>query len=195
MYEYINGKITARNPAYVTIETVGLAYRINISLNTYDQIVKLSECKLLLHLQIKEDAHSLFGFFKEDEREMFRSLITISGIGANTAILILSSLKTSEIRNAIISSNLSLLKSIKGVGPKTAQRMIIELQDAFKKGGADLPVGLAITGDSTSNEAISALVMLGFKKADAEKTVLNIIRNQNEKLKVEDIVKLSLKQL
>lgn len=195
MYEYINGKITAKNPAYITIETGGLAYRINISLNTYDQIVKLSECKLLLHLQIKEDAHSLFGFFKEDEREMFRALISISGIGANTAILILSSLKTPEIRNAIISSNLSLLKSIKGVGPKTAQRMIIELQDSFKKGGSNLPSGIAITGDSTANEAISALVMLGFKKAEAEKAVFNIIRNQNETLKVEDIVKLSLKQL
>ncbi len=195
MYEYINGKITAKNPAYVTIETGGLAYRINISLNTYDQIVNLSECKLLLHLQIKEDAHSLFGFFKEDEREMFRSLISIPGIGANTAILILSSLKTSEIRNAIISSNLSLLKSIKGVGPKTAQRMIIELQDAFKKGGVDLSAGVAIAGDDTANEAISALIMLGFKKADAEKAVFNIIRNQTEKLKVEDIVKQSLKQL
>ena len=194
MYEYIRGKISAKNPAYVIIETVGLAYRINISLTTYDQIVHADECKLLLHFQVKEDAHTLYGFYTEEEREMFRNLISISGIGAGTAILVLSSLKTSELKNAIISANLSLLKSIKGIGPKTAQRMIVELQDTFRKGGGEM-IALSNLQGSSVQEAVTALVMHGFKKVDAEKIVSHIVKNHPEVQKVEEIVKLSLKQL
>ena len=175
MFEYISGNVVYKQPTFVVIDINGLAYRINISLNTFESINNAKQTKLLLHQSIKEDSHTLYGFLIEDERSLFRSLISVSGIGTNTAILILSSFKTSEIINAIINANVSLLKSIKGVGPKTAQRMIVELQDSLgKKGDTLIP---AIGGRNQSvEEAISALHMLGFKKNDAEKVIVKIVR-------------------
>jgi holliday junction DNA helicase RuvA len=194
MIEYIEGKLVQKNPAYVVIDIGGLAYHLKISLYTYEEIAGKDSCKLLTHLSIKEDSHTLYGFFEDQERQLFRSLLSVSGIGTNTAILILSSLKTSELKHAIISGNISLLKSIKGVGPKTAQRMVIELQDALKK---ESPETLFVShSESTSfNEAVSALTMLGFKKNDAEKVVMKVLKEHNMNITVEDIIKLSLKNL
>ncbi|MBT3800121.1 MAG: Holliday junction branch migration protein RuvA [Bacteroidetes bacterium] len=194
MFEYISGNVVYKQPTFVVIDINGLAYRINISLNTFESINNAKQTKLLLHQSIKEDSHTLYGFLIEDERSLFRSLISVSGIGTNTAILILSSFKTSEIINAIINANVSLLKSIKGVGPKTAQRMIVELQDSLgKKGDTLIP---AIGGRNQSvEEAISALHMLGFKKNDAEKVIVKIVRENPEEISVEELIKLALKSL
>jgi holliday junction DNA helicase RuvA len=195
MIEYIDGKITYRNPAFVAIDIGGLGYHIKISLYTYEKIVDVDQCKLYIHLAIKEDAHILYGFFEEEERQMFRNLISVSGIGTNTGILILSSLKVIDLKNAIISGNISLLKSIKGVGPKTAQRMVIELQDSLKKGSPDIPVISASAGSAAFHESVSALVMLGFKKLDAEKVVMKIMKDHQMNILVEEIIKLALKNL
>ena len=194
MFEYISGNVVYKQPTFVVIDINGLAYRINISLNTFESINNAKQTKLLLHQSIKEDSHTLYGFLIEDERSLFRSLISVSGIGTNTAILILSSFKTSEIINAIINANVSLLKSIKGVGPKTAQRMIVELQDSLgKKGDTLIP---AIGGRNQSvEEAISALHMLGFKKNDAEKVIVKIVRENPEEISVEELIKIELKNL
>jgi Holliday junction DNA helicase RuvA len=194
MIEYIEGKITVRNPAYVVIDTGGLGYHIKISLNTYSAVADKERVKLLTHLAIREDAHLLYGFVEESERQLFRSLISVSGIGTNTAILILSSLITSELKNAIISGNIALLKSIKGVGPKTAQRMIIELQDSLKKENPDI-IPATTFSSVTFNESVSALVMLGFKRPDAERIVGKIMKDNNMSISVEEIIKLSLKTL
>jgi holliday junction DNA helicase RuvA len=194
MIEYIQGKIVNKNPAYVVIDINGLAYHINISINTYEKIVSLEECKLLIHLSIKEDSHSLYGLFEDGERALFKSLISVSGIGTSTALIILSSTKTSELIHAIISGNLSLLRSIKGVGPKTAQRIVVELQDTLRKKGDVVLVSKQIP-DITFDEAVSALSMLGFKKSDAEKVVLKVIKEKPDISAVEDIIKLSLKSI
>lgn len=194
MIEYIQGKVVHKSPTYIVIDTGGVAYRINISLNTYEQLPDTSEIKLLIYLSIKEDSHTLFGFFKDPERNLFRDLISISGIGPNTAILILSSLQTNELKNAIISGNVSLLKSIKGVGPKTAQRMIVELQDSLKKKSPETLVNSAITNNSFE-EAINALTMLGFKKGIAERTVMKVIKENPNNISIEEIIKLALKIL
>lgn len=192
MYEYIQGKIVQKNPAFAVIDINGLAYHIHISLNTYEHIQGKDECKLLLHLSIKEDQHSLYGFWDEGERSLFRSLLTVSGIGNNTAMIVLSSLKTSELVHAIITGNVSLLKSIKGVGPKTAQRMVIELQDTLRKKG-DLPVVSRPFADSAFDESVRALTMLGFKKIEAERVVMKVNKEHPDISAVEDIIKLSLK--
>jgi len=194
MIEYIQGKIVNKNPAYVVIDINGLAYHINISINTYEKIVSSEACKLLIYLSIKEDSHSLYGFYEDGERALFKSLISVSGIGTNTAMIILSSTKTSELIHAIISGNLSLLRSIKGVGPKTAQRIVIELQDTLRKKGDVVFVSKQIP-DITFDEAVSALCMLGFKKPDAEKVVLKVIKEKPDISAVEDIIKLSLKSI
>ena len=194
MIEYLDGKITGRNPAYLIIDIGGIGYHVKISLNTYSAVADKEHVRLLTHLAIREDAHLLYGFFEESERQLFRNLISVSGIGTNTAILILSSLITSELKNAIISGNIALLKSIKGVGPKTAQRMVIELQDSLKKGNPDIIPSNAFSSVAYS-ESVSALVMLGFKKNDAERIVGKIMKDNKMDITVEEIIKMSLKTL
>ncbi|MBC8344391.1 MAG: Holliday junction branch migration protein RuvA [Bacteroidetes bacterium] len=194
MYEYIKGFITHKNPAYVVIDIGGVGYRINISIQTYEQLGNKEQAKLLIHLSIKEDSHTLYGFYSEEERNMFKNLVSVPGIGSNTAILILSSFKTSEIIQAIINANVSLLKSIKGVGPKTAQRMIIELQDTLQKKGETLIPATGGRGQSVE-EAISALHLLGFKKNEAEKVIFKIVRENPGPMNVEELIKLALKSL
>ncbi|MEA3495375.1 MAG: Holliday junction branch migration protein RuvA [Bacteroidota bacterium] len=195
MYEYIEGIIAKQTPTYTVIDVGGIAYKINVPLSTHEKIAGAKKIKLLIHLTIKEDAHILYGFFTTEEREIFKSLISVSGIGTNTAILILSSLATNELSEAIIKGDVALLKSIKGIGSKTAQRMIIELQDTFKKKTDEQIIGLNLP-DSSFEEAIGALSMLGFKKHDAEKVVRKVVReNKAETLTVEEIIKLSLKRL
>jgi len=191
---HIQGKITYRSPAYVVIDCNGIGYGIQISFHTYGLLVELEQVRLLTYLSIKEDSHTLFGFVEESERQLFLQLIAVSGVGANTARVILSSLKVQEITQAILAGNWALLKTIKGIGPKTAQRLVIDLQDKLKKiGDAGKGSGLQSINKDVE-EALAALQMLGFSKIESEKG-LNKIRQQNPNLSVEQLVKLTLKIL
>jgi len=193
MYEYIEGEIIEKNPAYATIFVSGCCYFINISLTTYSQIQKLDKGRLYLHQIIRDDAHSLYGFHTKQEREIFRMLISVSGIGANTARLMLSSLSPSEIQNAIISGDVNTLKSIKGIGAKSAQRVIIDLGDKMSREEAGTEI-FALKGNTIKEEALSALVVLGFSKNTVDKVVNKILAEEND-LGVEDLIKKSLKRL
>jgi len=193
MFDYISGKLIEKNPAYCVIEAGNIGYFINISLTTYGQINQLNECKLYLHQIIREDLHALYGFFTLPEREIFRQLISVSGIGANTARMILSSLKPEEVRNIIATGNVNVLQSIKGIGLKTAQRIIVELRDKVGKGIA-LDENILIQNNTIKEEALSALVMLGFTKNAVEKVVNNILLSDNT-ITLEELIKKALKQL
>ncbi|MBN1822156.1 MAG: Holliday junction branch migration protein RuvA [Prolixibacteraceae bacterium] len=193
MYEFIKGEIIEINPAVVIIEAGGIGYSIKISLNTYSHINTKTSAKIFLHQIVREDAHLLFGFSGEEERELFRSLISVNGVGANTAIMMLSSLSPDEIISAISADNVNALKSIKGIGVKTAQRIIIDLKDKLGK-FAETGQILTTPDNTIRNESLSALVMLGFAKKDAEK-VLDKILKENPGLTVESVIKHALKRL
>jgi len=193
MYEYIEGLLKDKYPTCCVIETGGIGYFIQISLTTYAQLEPHSHAKLFLHQVIREDAHLLFGFFTRQEREMFRLLLTVSGIGANTARMMLSSLTSDDLQQAILLGNASLLQGIKGIGVKTAQRVIIELRDKI---GKEKVTGelFAITDNRLKEEALSALIILGFNKNEAEKVVSKIIIAEKN-LTLEELIKKALKQL
>jgi Holliday junction DNA helicase RuvA len=193
MINYIKGTITELNPASVTVETGGIGYFINISVNTFTKLDGKTECKILVHEVIREDAHQLFGFADKDEREMFRHLISVSGIGANTARMMLSSLTSGEIENAIIESNVNLLKGVKGIGLKTAQRIIVDLKDKTGKLTASGEI-FTIEDNTIRSEALSALIMLGFARSAVSKVLDKIIR-EDRNLTVEDLIKRALKNL
>ncbi|SEM06054.1 Holliday junction DNA helicase subunit RuvA [bacterium A37T11] len=193
MYEYLNGKLVFKAPTYVVIDVGGVGYHVNISLNTFAQIKDREQCKLFISFQVKEDSHSLYGFAEDGERRLFEHLISVSGIGPNTGRMILSSITPDEIQSAIITGNVPLIQRIKGIGPKTAQRLILELQDKLKKQGADTWLSVP-QKQSIPEEALSALVMLGFTKQQAEKVLNEIVRNSGE-LSVEDLIKAALKKL
>jgi len=191
MYEYIQGKIAELTPANVVIDNQGIGYFINISLNTYSALSGKDQAIVFLHHVVREDAQLLFGFHNKAEREIFRQLITVSGIGANTARMMLSSMSPMEIRDAILTANVSLLSSIKGIGAKTAQRVIIDLKD--KVGKSEISSDFLLTlGNTNREEALSALVMLGFTKNTVEK-VLDKVLKDNPKAGVEELVKQALK--
>jgi holliday junction DNA helicase RuvA len=191
MYEYIEGDYVEKSPAHLIVQAGPVAYYIHISLFTYSQISNLTAGKIYLHFVVREDAQILYGFGGREEREIFRMLISVSGVGSNTARLILSSLSPDEITKAILAGNVSQLQGIKGIGAKTAQRIIIDLKDKVGKGaGID---ELFFSQDNTSREeALSALVALGFPKKTVEKTVTRILSEQPE-LSVEEVVKAALK--
>jgi len=193
MINYIKGIIAEINPTSVTIETGGVGYFINISVNTFSKLDGKSEFKILIHEVIREDAHQLFGFADKEERDIFRLLISVTGIGANTARMMLSSLSPGEVEKAIIESNVNVLKSVKGIGLKTAQRVIVDLKD---KVGKASPTGEIFTfADNTRREeALSALVMLGFARSAVSKVLEKIIREEKN-LTVEDLIKKALKNL
>jgi Holliday junction DNA helicase RuvA len=191
MYEYIKGTISGLTPAGVVIETGGIGYFLHISVNTYSRINGNEHSKLFLHEVVREDAHLLYGFADKDERDFFRMLIGVNGIGAAIAIMMLSSYLPDDLRNAIMTENVNLLKSIKGIGAKTAQRVIIELKDKVGKGGVSDKIFK--TGDSVvRNEALSALEMLGFNKKAVENSLDQIIAAQPG-LTVEQLLKIALK--
>ncbi len=194
MYEYIHGKITGLTPANAVVEAGSIGYFINISLNTYSLINGKDQAKLFLHQVVREDAHILYGFAEQTERELFRLLISVNGIGSSTALMMLSSLNAVEIQNAILEENVILLKSIKGIGAKTAQRVIIDLKDKIGKGPASDQVLISQTGNTILNEALSALVMLGFAKKSVEKELDKILK-ANPDLTVEEMIKMALKGL
>lgn len=193
MYEFIRGAVAGLNPASVIIETGGIGFFVNISLNTYSKINGRQQASLLIHQVVREDAHILYGFAEKRERELFRNLISVSGVGAGTAIMMLSSLNPDEITAAVTTGNADVLKAVKGIGAKTAQRIIIDLRD--KLGKMPESSQILISPDNTlRNEALSALVMLGFAKKDAEKVVSKII-SENPEANLERVIKTALKRL
>ncbi|PKQ62724.1 Holliday junction branch migration protein RuvA [Labilibaculum filiforme] len=193
MFEYIKGIIAELTPTSVVIETNGIGYFLNISLNTYSKLSGHREVQLYLHQVVREDAHILFGFIDANERGIFRYLISVSGVGANTARMMLSSLTPSEIQTAIISSDVKTLQGVKGIGAKSAQRIIIELKDKLGK-DTDISDFSLPQNNTTKEEALSALVMLGFAKNSVTK-VIDKLFTANRDASVEDLIKLALKQL
>jgi Holliday junction DNA helicase RuvA len=194
MYAYIDGKLVFKCPAYVVIDAGGVGYHINISLNTYSFLGDKERCKLFTWLHVKEDAHTLYGFADEGERRLFLHLISISGIGPNTGRMMLSSITPLEIQTAIINGNVSLIQRIKGIGPKSAQRIILELQDKLRKEGPDTLTVMPLN-KTVKDEALSALVMLGFARNVAEKALEQEISKNAGVLTVEQLIKLALKSL
>ncbi|MCZ4695640.1 Holliday junction branch migration protein RuvA [Ancylomarina euxinus] len=193
MFEYIKGDINALTPTAVILENHGMGYFINITLNTYSQLSGHTSAQLYLHQVIRDDAHLLFGFKDMKEREVFRLLISVSGVGANTARMMLSSLTSEEVKKAIFSNNSKTLQDVKGIGTKTAQRIIIELKD--KIGKEDEMGEIVLSQDNTiREEALSALVMLGFAKNTITKVLDKIIK-ANAPTSVEELIKIALKQL
>lgn len=193
MYEFIRGTIAELNPASIVIEAGGIGYFVNISLNTYSKLNGKKEGLLILHQVVRDDAHVLYGFSDKSERELFRNLISVNGVGASTAIMMLSSLNPDELMAAVTTENVAVLKGVKGIGAKTAQRIIIDLKDKFGK----LPETghILLSPDNTIRiESLSALVMLGFVKRDAEKIVSKILQEQPG-TKVEGVIKQALKRL
>jgi Holliday junction DNA helicase RuvA len=193
MFEYLSGKLVELTPSYAVVETSGIGYVVEISLNTYTSLSGAETCRIYTHLVVREDAHLFFGFFSKSERQIFRLLISVSGIGPNTARVMLSSLSPGEIKNAVLTDNVNLLKSVKGIGVKTAERAIIELRDKMDK--TEIADEILSTQNNTiKNEALSALVMLGFPKKNAE-TVLDKILSDTPNIQVENAVKQALKRM
>jgi Holliday junction DNA helicase RuvA len=196
MITYIKGALIEKNPAYVVIETAGgVAYGIHISLATFSQLKETENVKLFTHYVIKEDAHQLFGFFTEDERGLFRLLISVNGIGANTARLILSSLSADELINAIATENVRIIQSVKGIGLKTAQRVIIDLKDKIRKTSPQNIEKITISYNNNRAEALSALMSLGFAKNSADNALEKIICAEGTQLSIEELIKKALKIL
>jgi Holliday junction DNA helicase RuvA len=193
MFEYIQGELIEKNPAWAVLDCAGVGYLLHISLNTYTSLPAKGVSKLFVHQAIKEDAHTLYGFYTRMERDIFRKLISVSGVGTNTARMILSSLTPNDVIKAVNSANVAALKNIKGIGPKTAQRIIVDLRD---KMSADLDIIPEINAKGNTNEshALSALVSLGFDKKSAEK-VLSEILKEHSGAGVEELVKVALKRL
>ncbi len=199
MIEYIKGDIVEISPAAVVIDCNGLGYGIHISLNTYSLIQGKKQCKLYIYEAIREDAYLLYGFADKEERELFLLLISVSGIGGNTARMILSALSPSELRQVISSENAQLLKTVKGIGLKTAQRVIVDLKDKIHHvsavGGESLSDGkISVAQHAVQEEAVSALTMLGFATASSRKVVSAILREEPD-APVEKVIKLALKRL
>ncbi|WP_430935691.1 Holliday junction branch migration protein RuvA [Saccharicrinis sp. 156] len=193
MYEYIKGHIVESSPAHCVVENNGLGYFINISVNTYTKLQNQKEIQLYVYEQIREDAHNLYGFYETSERNIFIHLISVSGIGANTARMMLSSMSPGEIQEAILTGNVNVLKGIKGIGAKTAQRIIVDLTDKLGKEPVDQKI-FTEANNTIKDEALSALVMLGFVKGSAQKVIDKILAAQPNS-KVEDVIKKSLKML
>ncbi len=194
MYAYIDGKLTFKGPTYVVIEAGGVGYHIHISLNTFSLIQDQERCKLYTWLHVKEDAHTLYGFADEGERRLFLHLISVSGIGPNTGRMMLSSITPQEIQQAIVNGDVPLIQRIKGIGPKSAQRLILELQDKLKREGYDSLISVP-KNHTVKDEALSALIMLGFAKNAAEKALDQAINQANGSLTVEALIKIALKSL
>ncbi|PTM11466.1 MAG: Holliday junction branch migration protein RuvA [Bacteroidetes bacterium] len=193
MITHIQGKLTEKNPTDVVIDCNGVGYLLNISLHTYSQIPDAENLRLYTHLQVKEDSHTLFGFASLAEREIFRLLISVSGIGSSTARTMLSSLTPKQVREGIASENVALIQSVKGIGLKTAQRVIIELKDKVLK-VYDIDEAAYIANNTNKDEALSALEVLGFAKKQAEKVIDKIVNNQPD-ANVETLIKEALKNL
>lgn len=196
MYEYISGKLTEIAPTYAVVEAAGVGYYINISLQTYSAIENQSEVRLYVHFTVREDAQLLYGFATKLERELFRNLISVSGVGGNTARMILSTYSSSELRNIIATENAVLLKNVKGLGLKTVQKIIVELSGKMLELGADKPevVQIASAKPAAYDETLSALQMLGFQRGASDK-VVKAIFSESPDMSVEEAVRQALRRL
>lgn len=194
MYAYLRGKFTLKNPAQVNIDVNGLGYEVNISLNTYAQIQHKEDGQLYTYLQVKEDGHTLFGFFDKSEKELFVQLISVSGIGAATARMMLSHMKPEEITRAILQGNVKLLESIKGIGKKTAERLALELRDKVGKTAGDLS-STPLQGNSLQQDALNALIALGISKSQAELSLQKINSTEPGVTNLEELIKKALKSI
>ena len=190
MITHIKGRLVEKTPTYVVIDCQGIGYKLHISLQTFSNI-KEENCLLFTHLSVKEDSHTLYGFLDENERSLFRNLISVSGVGPSTAQIVLSTFSANETRQYIISADVAALQSVKGIGGKTAQRIIIDLKDKLGKGisSSDIPL---YQDNDLRNQALSALVALGFSKKIAEQKVDKILRDNSEDISVEALVKAAL---
>ncbi len=196
MYEYISGKVAELAPAYAVVEAAGVGYYLNISLQTYAAVEGSDEARLYVHFIVREDVQQLYGFATKIERELFRQLISVSGVGGNTARMILSTYSSSELRNIIATENAVLLKNVKGLGLKTAQKIIVELSGKMIDLGMDEPtmVSAPTAANPIFDEALQALIMLGFQKSASEK-VLKSLFQESPTLPVEDAVRQALRRM
>jgi len=195
MYAYLKGKFSYKSPAVIHVEVNGIGFEVNVSLNTYAAVQNQTEGKLYTYLQIKEDGHQLFGFFEKEEKDIFLMLISISGVGASTARMMLSSLKPDEVAKAITQGNVRLLESVKGIGKKTAERIVLELKDKIGKqvefaGGTSTAINHTI-----ENDALHALMALGIARNQAEQAIQKTIKSQSDINQLEDLIKKSLKAI
>jgi len=194
MYAYLQGKFTYKSPAQVYIDVNGVGYEVNISLNTYSHIQNLDQGKLFTQLQVKEDAHRIYGFFDKQEKDMFVMLTGVSGVGAATARMMLSSLRPEEVGRAIMQGNIRQLESVKGIGKKTAEGLVLELKD--KVGRQTSESGLSIqVGNSLEQDALNALTAFGISRAQAENSIQKIIRAEPTVTQLEDLIKKALKAI
>ena len=194
MIAYLSGKFAYKNPTVVYVDVQGVGYNVNISLNTYSHIQHLNEGKLYTYLQVKEDAHTLYGFFDAVEKEMFVMLISVSGVGAATARMMLSNMKPAEISNAIMQNNARVLENVKGIGRKTAERLILELRDKISKMPATV-VGIQSHDNTLEQDALNALVALGISRPAGEQAVKKVIISNPSLNTLEELIKKALKAI
>jgi Holliday junction DNA helicase RuvA len=195
MYEYINGKLVLVTPTYAVLDVQGIGYKIIISLQTYTKLADATTAKLNIHQIIREDANLLYGFYDEDERHIFRLLINVNGVGPNTAMIMLSSLSSEEIRAAILKEDINTLKGVKGIGLKTAQRIVVDLRDKITTSGASVDLFSGRTkGNEQREEALLALITMGYAKAAAEK-VLDKLLKETKYTTVQELLKAAFKQM
>ena len=196
MIDYLNGRLVHKDPTYVLIDVGGIGYHVKISLQTYAAIKDQEQLRLLTYLHIKEDAHTLYGFKEEHEKRLFLLLTSINGVGPSTGLMILSSLSSTEIEQAILSGDVATIQAVKGIGTKTAQRIILELKDKVGKsstGESTAPLGFLNGGNKIREEALQALVTLGFPKAVAEKNIALVLKKTGGTISLEELIKASLK--
>lgn len=194
MLAYLRGKYSYKSPAQVYMEVQGVGYEVNISLNTYSAIQNLEEGKLFTYLQIKEEAHTIYGFYEKVEKDTFVLLISVSGVGAATARMMLSSLRSDEVQQAIVTGDVKLLESIKGIGKKTAERIVLELKDKFNKSVTDTHKGV-LTLNSIEQDALIALMALGIAKNQSELTIQKVMRSTPGINNLEELIKKVLKAI
>lgn len=193
MLDYIKGEIAELTPTYVVVDNAGMGYMVNISLNSYTALQGKSDAKVFVYEAIREDAHTLYGFVEKVERELFTLLISVSGVGASTARMILSSLRSDELKQVIATGNSNVLKSVKGIGAKTAQRIIVDLKDKINTGDDSLII-TAPSSNENFEEALAALVMLGFTQQVSQK-VLKKLYTENPSISTEEAIKKALKMM
>jgi holliday junction DNA helicase RuvA len=195
MYDYFKGKITDLSPTHVTVDCGGVGYHLLVSLNTYSAVKDMAEVKLYAHQVVREDAHLLFGFSEQEERYMFRELLSVTGVGASTARIILSGMTSQQLRNVIASGDVNTLQKVKGIGAKTAQRIVLDLKDKMLK-GSGISSGLSTSLHNTGQEqALLALLTLGFARAGAEKALQQAVKSLPANPGVEELIKVSLSYL
>ncbi|MBX2895026.1 MAG: Holliday junction branch migration protein RuvA [Cyclobacteriaceae bacterium] len=193
MIAYLKGKLAHKEPTFVLLEVNGIGYQVSISLHTFSEIKDREDLTLLTYLHVREDAHILYGFASEAEKQMFQNLISVNGVGPNTALMVLSYLSPTDLKNAIVREDVATLQSVKGIGGKTAQRLVLELKDKLRKDQVDDTGKTGLAHNTIRHEALTALITLGIAKAAAEKSVDAILKKSGNTISLEELVKQALK--